>query len=609
MKLFVGGNAQAGMFADYCAVMNPRLEVELVPWVASEPPAARKTGVVLWQIGAGRERPARAPGNVVFWPDLSFRAFHPDQGYVASPEALVPSPVGHAHSMLAFACWQRGFSAARTCRLFRADVFAQAGYFVDWDAARAAFLERTSRCGADLAGAFARWERSGVFMHGANRPKGFALADVAHEALGRADIDVRVHDPAAFVADRFIDDDAWPIYPEIGHHLDVDGAYLFAGAPPAGSFVPPLYDLERFVAASFAEYARYAPDALACRTGNAVDWQFLANHVAARVAPVSPHAGLPDDRFWSRAVARPEPRSVDPASGITLPISRSTRVASIGSSFARSVGAVLLANDYRFMVGEPESVHERVTSLRTGSIYTARALRQLFERAYGTRVPDDVAWQRADGRYIDPYRPNVEPLGFENPVDVVAAWSAHYAAARTLFEGLDVLIVTLGHTEEWYARTDGSVFPPAPGDIGHAYDPARYGFRSAAYTDVVRDLDSFLASLRAVNRNARVVLTLSANAPRLTYEPRHIQISAAASKAILRAALDAVERAHPNVTYFPLYEIATGAQTRGGFFDTDLRTTSERGTAHLMQIFFAHCAPQVPVPTPVPPAARATSEL
>jgi hypothetical protein len=609
VKLFVGGNALAGMLADYCAVMNPRLEVELVPWVAGELPAARKSGVVLWQIGAGRERPAKAAGNVVFWPDLSFRAFHPDQTYVASSEALVPSPVGHAHSMLAFTCWQRGMSVARTCRLFRADIFAQAGYFVDWESARAAFVERTSRCGADLAGAFARWERAGVFMHGASRPKGFAIADVAREALGRADIDVRVHDPAAYVADRLIDDDAWPIYPEIGHHLGVDGAYLFAGSPPAGSFVPPLHDLERFVAGSFAEYARYAPEALACRTPSPIDWQFLVNHASARLTPDSPQAGLPDERFWSRAVAGPAPRSVDPASGMTLPISRSTRVASIGSSFARYVGAVLLANGYRFMVGEPETAHDRVTSLRTGSIYTARALRQLFERAYGTRVPDDVAWQRADGRYIDPYRPSVEPLGFENPAAVVAAWSAHYAAARALFEGLDVLIVTLGHTEEWYARTDGSVFPPAPGEIGHAYDPSRYGLRNARYTDVVRDLDAFLASLRSVNRSARVVLTISANAPRLTYEPRHIQISATTSKAVLRAAADAVERVHPNVSYFPLYEIATGAQTRGSFFDSDLRTINERGMAHLMQVFFAHCAPEVRTPMPAVPAARATSEL
>ncbi len=608
MKLFVGGNAQGIMLADYCAVMNPRLAVERVPWVAGEPPPARSAGIVLWQIGAGRERPTKAPGNVVFWPDLSFRAFHPDQAYVASPDALVPSPVGHAHSMLAFACWQRGMSVARTCALFRADVFARAGYFADWDAARTEFLERTARCGADLAGAFARWERSGAFMHGANRPKGFAIADVARETLERADIDVRVRDPDTYVADRLTGDDVWPVYPEIGHHLGVAGAYLFQGTPPAGSFVPPLHDLERFVAASFAEYGRYAHGSLQCRTANAIDWQFLAAHGPARGTALSPSAALPDDRFWSRAVARLAPRKVDPASGIVLPIGRSTRVASLGSSFARDVGPVLLANGYRFLIAEPAAAQGRVTSLRTGSLYTARALRQLFERAYGTRVPDDVAWQRADGRYVDPYRPNIEPLGFENPADVVAAWSAHYAAARALFEGLDVLIVTLAQTEEWYARTDGSVFPPAPGEIGHAYDPLRYGFRNARYADVVHDLDVFLESLHAVNRNARVVLTVSPSAPRVTYEQRHIQLSLAASKAILRAAVDAVARAHRNVTYFPIYEIATGAQTRGSFFDQDLRVVNERGTAHLMQLFFAHFAPEVPAPTPESPGARATSE-
>jgi hypothetical protein len=590
VKLYVGGNAQGIMLADYCAVMNPRLAVELIPWVASEPPATRTDGIVLWQIAGDRERPTGVARNTIFWPDLSFRAFHPDQAYVSSPDALVPSPVGHAHSMLAFACWQRGMSVARTVRLFRPDVFAQAGYFADWAAARARFLERTSRCGADLGAAFARWEQTGPFMHGASRPKGYALADVAREALERADIDVRLSDPDTYVADRLMGDDVWPVYPEIGHHLGVDGAYLFAGTPPAGSFVPPLYDLERFVSASFAQYARYAPESLQCRTSHAVDWRFLGAHAAPRVTALSPYAGMPDDRFWRRAVSRPAPRDVDPAAGIALPIDRSTRVASIGSSFARYVGSVLLANGYRFMVAETQAAQERIASLRVGNIYTARALRQLFERAYGTRVPDDVAWQRADGRFVDPYRPTIEPLGYETPADVVAAWSAHYAAARTLFEGLDVLLVTLGQTEQWYARADGSVFPLAPGEIGNAYDPSRYAFHNARYADVVRDLGAFLGSLRAVNRHARVVLSISPNAPPATYEPRHVQISVAASKAILRAAIDDVERAHANVWYFPLYEIATGAQTRGSFFDHESRSINVRGMAHLMEVFFAHCA-------------------
>ena len=588
MNVIVGGNCQGITLAEQCALMNPALVVERVPWVTGDPPVVRDDAIVFWQIGEGRERPERAPANVFFWPDLTFRAFHPDQAYVSTEACAVKSPIGHYHSMLVLQGWLRGRSVAQTRRLFCPEVFAEAGYFMDRALARAQFLERTSRSGADLVGAFASWEQRGCFMHSTNRPKAVAIASVARDLLERAGIDIRLDDPDTYVADPLLAYDTWPVYPEIAHHLGVDGAYLFKSRKSAEQIVPELFDLERFIAGSFAQYALHAREALVCHQAKNIDWRFLDTRAGPRLAVRSPYADLPDERFWRRAVQKVAPRNVDPAAGVALPINRTSRIASVGSCFAQHIGRALVRNGFNFIEAEG-SQSESVTSARFGNVYTARGLRQLFERAFGTRVPDDVAWQRKDGRYVDPFRPQIEPLGYEDPLAVIAAWSAHYAAVRAMFESLEVLVVTLGLTEEWYARADGSVFPVAPGVIENAYDPARYGFRNARVADVVSDLGAFLASLRAVNRHARVVFTVSPQAPIATFESRHVQVSASVTKATLRAAVDAIENAHANVWYFPSYEIVTGAQNRGIFFDDDARNVNARGVEHVMQSFFAHC--------------------
>ena len=68
------------------------------------------------------------------------------------------------------------------------------------------------------------------------------------------------------------------------------------------------------------------------------------------------------------------------------------------------------------------------------------------------------------------------------------------------------------------------------------------------------DLAAFLARLKRVNPDAKVVLTVSPQPPIATYEPRHVLVSATYTKAALRVAADEIERTHPDVWYFPGYE-------------------------------------------------------
>jgi hypothetical protein len=60
------------------------------------------------------------------------------------------------------------------------------------------------------------------------------------------------------------------------------------------------------------------------------------------------------------------------------------------------------------------------------------------------------------------------------------------------------------------------------------------------------------------------------------------------SKSVLRVACEEVSLLYKNVSYFPSYEIITGNFSRGKYFGDDLRSVTEEGVAHVMNVFLKH---------------------
>ena len=336
----------------------------------------------------------------------------------------------------------------------------------------------------------------------------------------------------------------------------------------------------------------------------------------------NPYTGLPDHQFWRRSVARSEGFALDPVVAPRFTIAATDRVATAGSCFAQHISRSLQRSGFNYWVPEaaPEGLgvdaaRRRgfgVFSCRFGNVYTTRQLLQLFMEAFGGQR--DHAWQRDDGRHVDALRPQVEPAGYASPEDVAAARTEHLAAVRRMFEGADVFVFTLGLTECWESSLDGTVYPLAPGVAGGAYDPRVHAFRNLTVADVQGDLLEFVAELWRVNRDCRVVLTVSPVPLIATYEPRHVLVSTAYSKSVLRVAVQAAVEAFGHVDYFPSYEIVTGNHAGGRYFEDDLREVNELGVGHAMRIFMRHyaapaaatdSAPQeAGSPTPVAAIAR-----
>jgi hypothetical protein len=268
---------------------------------------------------------------------------------------------------------------------------------------------------------------------------------------------------------------------------------------------------------------------------------------------------------------------------------------SAGSCFAANVRRYLDAWGFEYTVTErphpqwPESAetaYYEAFSARYGNIYTARQMVQLLQRALGHFSPEEDHWVAPDGRFIDPFRPGLTHRA-SSLNELRALTGQHLRAVRRAVETSTTLVFTLGLTEAWVSAADGAVFPACPGTVAGEYDPGRHWYVNFSLADVSADLDLMIALLRVINPGIRVILTVSPVPLVATASGRHVLTATAYSKSVLRVAADEVVRRHPDVAYFPAYEIVLGPQNRESPFETDLRTVREPIIAAVMRAFRA----------------------
>ena len=340
----------------------------------------------------------------------------------------------------------------------------------------------------------------------------------------------------------------------------------------------------------------------------------------------NPYRGLPDRQFWKNDPGIADPDLFDPVSDVPFRITPQDKVVTAGSCFAQHVGHRLAVAGFTHHIAEPahpmfEADLARrfgygIFSARYGNIYTARQLLQLLHRAYGLFTPMADAWPRKpdDGlRVVDPFRPQIQPEGFVSAAELAADRAQHFASVRAAVETMDVFIFTLGLTEAWEDRRDGAIFPLAPGVAGGVWTPATVQFRNFDEVETAEDLCAALAFIRDRNPSVRIVLTVSPVPLNATFEPRHVFVSTAWSKAVLRIAAEKVMQAFDDCCYFPSYEIITAPQVRGRYFATDGREVLDAGVDHVMGLFFRHFADGLPDAGPdsgvVPPDAALTTAV
>ncbi|MDQ1738532.1 MAG: hypothetical protein QOE53_184 [Pseudonocardiales bacterium] len=315
---------------------------------------------------------------------------------------------------------------------------------------------------------------------------------------------------------------------------------------------------------------------------------------------MNPYQSLPARSFWRTAVAEPEMLAIDDLWTPKFALGQDDPILTAGSCFARHIGRTLLELGMNWRDAEPAppglTAAERaarqygVFSFRTGNIYTAAMLRQWLGWATGADTPAGDTWAKSwveDGRHFDPFRPSVEPAGYESAEAMLAARQATLAAIRAAVAEASCLVFTLGLTEAWHDRRNGVVYPVCPGTVRGVFDPDRHEFRNHSFAQVQQDVLAAVELARAINPGLRVLLTVSPVGLTATATGEHALTANTYSKSVLRAVAGQLAQEHDQIDYFPAYEIITGVPFQGAFYEPNLRDVTPEGVEFVMGRFTA----------------------
>jgi GSCFA family len=322
---------------------------------------------------------------------------------------------------------------------------------------------------------------------------------------------------------------------------------------------------------------------------------------------VNPYQSLTSRSFWRTAVAESGLPVVGDLWTPGFALGYDDVIVTAGSCFAAQIGRALLDRGMNWRDAEPappgltpqerQARHYGQFSFRTGNIYTAAMLRQWLAWAFGEAVPPGGTWVE-DGRHFDPFRPSVEPAGYDSAAEALAARAATLAAIRTAITEARCLIFTIGLTEAWQNKESGVTYPACPGTVRGTFEPRRHVFRNFTFTDVHDDLLAAIAIARRANPRVNVMLTVSPHPLTATATGGHVLTANTYSKAVLRAVAGQLAQEHDHIDYFPAFEIITGIPAKSRFFGSNLRTVTPAGVELVVRHFMAALAPGDAGPNP-----------
>ena len=270
LRLMVLANCQAYAMARCMRVLHPDAEVAAVSWgdLRSQADLDRVLKS-LTEVDAILAQPANLPGfealspkglihgptRVVFFPGVHFTGFQPDAKRAIS--AGLKSLIGEWHSLLIMAGYRMKLPPARTAELFNAYLYGVLGYFDEYAKASQFLVQAAARIEWDLSAEIQAWPAP--FVHTPNHPRIAVMMDLARGVCARLGLDF--DEGTAPPEDPFLATGAWPIYPEIGKRLGLNGEMTFAAPYMEGR----TFALEEAIAWFYAIYADAPPASLAIR--------------------------------------------------------------------------------------------------------------------------------------------------------------------------------------------------------------------------------------------------------------------------------------------------------------------------------------------------------
>lgn len=167
--------------------------------------------------------------NNIYFPSISFAAFHPDIQYAFVEGSVVKNGLGSDwNSRILLWAYLHGQTPRQAQELFNVRTYEKLGYFSEWERSSQKLQKTFLDCNFD----YGRWirsvQRAGVFMYGINHPTQFSLSELsiqlAEKLFPQSVIDRR---NLFYLTTDHLSHIVWPIYPDIGEILGLESSYFW----------------------------------------------------------------------------------------------------------------------------------------------------------------------------------------------------------------------------------------------------------------------------------------------------------------------------------------------------------------------------------------------
>lgn len=150
-----------------------------------------------------------------------------------------------------------------------------------------------------------------------------------------------------------------------------------------------------------------------------------------------------------------------------------------------------------------------------------------------------------------------------------------------------VIALTLGLNEVWYDHETERYLNVTPDIKFAAKYPKRFELRILGIEENSINLEKIYALLREFHPNFNMIVTVSPVPLLTTFSDQDIIIANMLSKSVLVATAHEFIRRHPNIDYFPSYEIAM-LSDKERMWEEDLRHISDEGAGFIIDTFLTH---------------------
>jgi hypothetical protein len=240
----------------------------------------------------------------------------------------------------------------------------------------------------------------------------------------------------------------------------------------------------------------------------------------------------------------------------------------IGSCFARNIERALIRMGMPVLSSlvEGAAPNENVTNK-----YTSRSILYDLETAFDpSRNIEDTIYT-SDGKSMN--------LAFggdwaltPKPTDVVMDMTRRYYETFRKVAEANVIIMTLGLVEVWYDNERKVYLNIAPTQAMVKREPERFSLHVLSHDDILSDLEKIYEQIKKIGRpDVKMLMTVSPVPLHATFRGQDVLQANMYSKAVQRAAVEEFRFRHPEVAYFPSYEMVVMAAPELAWNDDDFR--------------------------------------